>query len=71
MLFSAPIAWVLAHRAVTNQGIGPIDFSALKDQQAEAEAASKDAAAKQAAAKDTGHGEAKKDDAHGGGGGHH
>lgn len=67
MLFSAPVAWVFAHRAVTTQGIGPIDFSMLEEQQAEAEAAAKDAAAKQAAAKDA---DAKKDDSHGGGGHH-
>jgi|GEM_PF-2645516 hypothetical protein len=71
MLFSAPVAWVFAHRAVTTQGIGPIDFSMLEEQQAEAEAAAKDAAkdaaAKDAAAKDAGHADAKKDDSQGGG----
>jgi hypothetical protein len=70
MLFSAPVAWVFAHRAVTTQGIGPIDFLMLEEQQAEAEAAAKEAAAKDAAAMDAGHGEAKKDDSHGGGGNH-
>lgn len=73
MLFSAPVAWVLAHRAVTTQGIGPIDFSALAAEQAEAEEAAKEAAAQAAAAKSDGHGEAKKEESHGGGGGggHH
>jgi len=75
MLFSAPVAWVLAHRAVSTQGIGPIDFAQLAVEQAEAEEAAKEAAkqaaaAKAAASKADEHGGAKSQDSHGGGGHH-
>jgi hypothetical protein len=52
MLFSAPVAWVLAHRAVSTQGIGPIDFAQLEVEQAEAEEAAKEVAKEAAAAKE-------------------
>ena len=71
MLFSAPVAWVLAHRAATTQGIGPIDFAQLAVEQAEAEEAAKQAeTAKAAASKADEHGGAKDKDSHGGGGHH-
>ncbi|MEY3144042.1 MAG: hypothetical protein RLY21_2535 [Planctomycetota bacterium] len=74
MLFSAPVAWVLAHRAVTTQGIGPIDFSQVAAEQAEAEEAAKAAADSKAAAdKAAEHGDSKGDskgEASKGGGGH-
>jgi hypothetical protein len=45
MLVSAPAAWFLAHRAVHTQGVGPIDFTSLSAEEAEAEVAAKQAAA--------------------------
>jgi hypothetical protein len=72
MLFSAPVAWVLAHRAATTQGIGPIDFAQLAVEQAEAEEAAKDVAKEAAAAKEAeaAKAAASKADSHGGGGHH-
>lgn len=57
MLFALPVAWVLAHRAASHSGIGPIDFTvagALEEAEEaekahEAEKAAKAAAAKQEA----------------------
>ena len=72
MLFSAPVAWVLAHRAVSTQGIGPIDFAQLEVEQAEAEEAAKEVAKEAAAAKEAeaAKAAASKADSHGGGGHH-
>lgn len=62
MVVSAPAAWLFAYRAVHTQGIGPIDFSALAAEQAEAEAAAKESeAAAKAKQAEADHG--KKDDA--------
>jgi len=69
MLFSAPVAWVLAHRAVSTQGIGPIDFAQLAVEQTEAEEAAKEVAKEAAAAKEAeaAKAAASKADSHGGG----
>jgi hypothetical protein len=54
MLFSMPVAWVLAHRSASNFGIGPVDFSvegALEDAE-QAEKAHAAAEAKKTSAAD-------------------
>jgi hypothetical protein len=51
MLFALPVAWVLAHRAASHSGIGPIDFTVAGALEEAEEAEKAHAAAKAAAAK--------------------